>query len=191
MFELSTIWKLGKPYLKRRRIFGYLSKSNSIQQGEFGEEVKSKLPFALRLHQFFQIDEDGAPHNHPWKWALSFIYWGGYTQERIDKNGNVHYETFKAPSFNFIRHSDYHMVTHLHGKPRTLFFTGPKVSDWGFLVNGEHMSWKRFLGIEPDEQNCYYCGAIGTNKSYDEHLLEWGSWQLCHRHKSERSSPSE
>jgi hypothetical protein len=170
LFELSTIWKLGKPYLERRRIFGYLSKSNSIQQGEFGEEVKSNLPFALRLHQFF---------------------WGGYTQMRIDKDRNVHYETFKAPSFNFIRHSDYHMVTHLYGKPRTLFFTGPKVSDWGFLVNGEHMNWKRFLGIEPDEQNCYYCGAIGTNKSYEEHLLEWGSWQLCHRHKSERSSPSE
>lgn len=191
MFELSTIWKLGKPYLKRWRLIGYLSKSNSIQTGEFGTEVKSNLPFASRIHNFLQIDEDGAHHNHPWKWAISFIFWGGYTQERIDRYGRRYVETFSAPSFNFIRHSDYHMVTHLHGNPWTWFTTGPKCSDWGFLVNGEHVPWKRFLGIEPDESRCYYCGVIGTNKSYDEHLLEWGSWQLCHRHKNERSSPSE
>ena len=192
MFELEEMLDNGSRYMNRWRIFGSLSKSKDSGTGKtWGKKIESKLPFNLRVHRFFRGDIDTYPHNHPWKWALSFVFWGGYTQIRTDKNGTVHIEEFNAPCFNFIRHSDYHNVTTVRRNPMTLFLTGPAVSSWGFLAHGEHIPWKDFLGIEQEDKNCYYCGAVGTNMSFEEHLLEWGNWQLCHRHKSERSSPSE
>ncbi len=152
MFELQTIYKLGGPYLKKWRIFGYLSKSNSKGNGEFGKEIKSKLPLALRIHRFFQIDKDKCPHNHPWKWAVSFIFWGGYTEWVFDvKTGLGQYKTHMAPAINIIRHKDYHMVTDLFGTPMTLFFVGPRTSSWGFWDGFRHIDWKEFLGVKEDK----------------------------------------
>jgi hypothetical protein len=148
MFEFSTISKMGSTYLKKWRIFGYLGKSYSIETGETGKEVKSSLPIALRIHQFFQKDEDNAPHNHPWKWALSFIFWGGYDEIVTADGINWITRTRKAPSFNYISHGSYHRITKIYGKTFTLFLSGPKTSSWGFLVNGRHMEWKTFLGID-------------------------------------------
>jgi hypothetical protein len=156
MFELQTIFKLGKPYLKKWRLLGYLSPSNGVGMKESGEPIESKLPFTVRIHKFFQRDEDLFPHNHPWEWAVSFIFWGGYKEMKWDtKTGKVYEILRVAPAINFIRHSDYHMVTDLIGKPLTLFITGPKTSSWGFLVNNVHIPWKKFLGIEdgPKEEN--------------------------------------
>ena len=50
-------------------------------------------------------------------------------------------------SFNFIRGTDYHRVSELHGKETwTLFIAGPKASSWGFFVPGEgHVEWREFL----------------------------------------------
>lgn len=157
MLELRTIWKNGKPYLKRWRIFGYLSPSNSKEKGLFDDgAIESKLPFALRIHEFHQRDEDHLPHNHPWKWAISFIFRGGYRELRFNVNtGKSEERILRAPAINFIRHGDYHMVTELFGKPMTLFLTGPKTSSWGFLDTFfcRHIPWKEFLGVEEKQRN--------------------------------------
>jgi hypothetical protein len=151
MFELQTIWKIGKPYLKRWRIVGTLNPDNGSGFGEFGQKITSKLPFALRVHKFFQKDEDLCLHNHPWKWAVSFIFWGGYTELKYNIETGIMYEVKHiAPAINIIRHHDYHMVTSLIGKPMSLFLCGPRTykDNWGFLVNNVHIPWKKFLGIE-------------------------------------------
>lgn len=143
MFELQTIRKDTSVYLKRWRIFGYLSLDDNN-----GLPIRSKLPFTLRIHKFCRPDEDRAPHNHPWSWALSFIFWGGYTERRFYfETGEVEYKTHRAPALNFIRHSDYHDVVELLPTAWTLFLTGPKKSSWGFWDRGKHVDWKEFLGL--------------------------------------------
>lgn len=145
MFELQTISKGGDVYLKRWRILGYLSSDDNYR----GKPVESKLPFTLRLHRFIRPDNDGACHNHPWRWAVSFILQGGYDELRIDPvTGEKTTRSHRAPALNIIGGDDYHMVTKLYGQPLTLFLTGPKRKGWGFLVNGEHVDWRKFLGIE-------------------------------------------
>jgi hypothetical protein len=144
MFELQTITKSGKVYLKRWRILGYLSPDDNYD----GEPIESNLPFTVRLHQFINPDDDGAPHNHPGEWAISFGLYGGYLEGRLNKKtGKLDIVEHKAPFINFIRHEDYHMVLALNKRPVTLFITGPKVSSWGFWKNARHIPWKEFLGI--------------------------------------------
>ena len=152
MFELQTITKDASIYLKRWRLLGYLSPDDNY----LGKPIESKLPFTVRLHKFFRPDADLCMHNHPWKWGFSFIFWGGYREVKYNIETQETTElVHRAPAINFIRHSDYHMVTELYGRPLTLFITGPKVSSWGFLVNNVHIPWKKFLGIEdgPKEED--------------------------------------
>ncbi len=49
--------------------------------------------------------------------------------------------------WNWLTGDDYHRVLRLHGDTWTLFLTGPRRDDWGFLVDGEHVPWKKYLGI--------------------------------------------
>lgn len=108
------------------------------------------------VHHFLSSDQGTNFHNHPWKWGISIVLFGGYFEERtsnptmIDENTS-HYEklaiqNYAAPmrierrevkpfSINFIRKSDFHRVD-LRDEKRgawTLFIAGPRTSEWGFL----------------------------------------------------------
>lgn len=144
MFELQTITGKSRSdvYMKRWRILGYLSADSS--RGKF---IESKLPFTVRIHKFFRPDTDKHKHNHPWNWAVSFVLWGCYTEERLFKNGEHKLIVHKAPAINFISGDDYHRIVYLKGNPITLFITGKKRKSWGFLENGKHIPWLVYLGI--------------------------------------------
>lgn len=113
----------------------------------------------LYLHHFIRGDSDDAPHSHPWPWSLSFVLWGGYTEERlIEVDGLKFIKTRRVwPfTFNVFRPGDYHRVVRLHGECWTLFLTGPKASSWGFWVFGRgHVEWRKRLkerGIDVKEE---------------------------------------
>ena len=150
MFELETIKKRGRPYLKRWRILGYLTGHEQSEHYDQVKTVKSKLPFRVNLHQFFQRDLDGCCHNHPWKWAISFGLRGSYTEQRINPISlKSSYKTYNAPFVNFLTHSDFHQITEIKGNPITLFISGPKaVDDWGFLWEGQFTNWRTFLNVK-------------------------------------------
>ena len=118
----------GSPYLTRilsPRIFGY----------------------RVFLHHFHRPDIDQHLHNHPWKWAASLILNGSYTEERLEGVYGTQAITFtqKVKRFNLLRDTDYHKVLELHGDVWTLFLTGPRIQDWGFLVEGQHVPWTEYL----------------------------------------------
>lgn len=127
------------------------------------------------LHNFKGPDGDRNPHNHPWKWAVSIILSGSYTEERTDVNDYVtvtnidgtprkvfNKTTRRVRWFNRLNENTYHRVTQLHGNVWTLFIVGPKIQSWGFLhddSNGEHEDWKPYLerlraeyGVQKPEQ---------------------------------------
>lgn len=123
----------GSLYLSRYKLLGWMPGDNRV------------WPFSVYLHHFHRPDMDEAPHNHPWKWACSFILIGGYWEYRITHGDECGRSRWKGPlAFNWISHSIYHLVTQTRFRDTwTIFMVGPRVSSWGFLVPGRgHVEWR-------------------------------------------------
>lgn len=128
-FPSITIPKLdGSPYLTRYFLL-----------------LKDRVFGNLFLHHFhssdMDYDSDGEGgityllHNHPFKWSVSFVLSGGYTEERRDQYGLVYTRIVKPFTFNFISDKVFHRVQLLDEKKGawTLFLTGSrKNKSWGF-----------------------------------------------------------
>jgi hypothetical protein len=110
--------------------------------------VDNDESYSVFLHRFGQDDEPDV-HCHPWTWGFSIILSGGYIEERYDTLTNT-YSTrvLTAPAVNFLRHGDFHRVT-LIGEEEcwSIFFTGKRVSDWGFIDRrtGLYMHWATYF----------------------------------------------
>lgn len=94
----------------------------------------------IYLHYFYRGDAERDLHNHPWSKSISVILSGGYTEERLaeGQSGRANYKVIKrsirSGSINIINGDDFHRVE-LTGKPTwTLFTSGKKIKDWGFLL---------------------------------------------------------
>jgi len=101
----------------------------------YGNSTGRYLGFGVYLHYFYVGDEDRQLHNHPWKYALSYILTGGYMEERRNNNSYaVETRDVKTGTFNFISADDFHRVIKKPGGKHvwTLFFTGFRNQDWGF-----------------------------------------------------------
>lgn len=132
--------------------------------------------FNVYLHKFMRNDEDRACHNHPW-WSWSFVLKGDYIEHRPIKflnsfSGKVEIvgyetETFKRWSFIHRKADYYHRIELFDDKVNnwnpdwyykkpvwTLFITGPKIQDWGFLCSHGFRRWQDF--VSPDDH-----GAVG------------------------------
>lgn len=94
----------------------------------------------LYLHRTLRSDDD-VLHDHPWD-NTSFVIDGGYTEHTpnsvIDRRpGDVVHR--KA--------EDAHKLILWHGQPSvSLFFTGPKVREWGFHCPKGWVPWQDFTG---------------------------------------------
>lgn len=104
----------GKPYLERF----YLFKTRWL---------------TVMIHKFWNDDPDEC-HDHPWDWA-SYVLRGFIQEHGVD--GIIH---DRGPgSFRFRRGEEFHRLTVLDsdrkffGTPVTLFFTGRRKREWGFL----------------------------------------------------------
>jgi hypothetical protein len=111
------------------------------------------------LHHMHRADADRDLHNHPFAWAFSIVLCGSYDERRLvddaeDCRNLYAASTGVAPNevglehfvvhrrirwFNLLTRDDYHKIERLHGEVWTLFVTGPRVQDWGFLVRGKHV----------------------------------------------------
>jgi len=102
--------------------------------------------WGIRLHTFYQGDDDAAVHDHPW-WFIT-IPFKSYieTVERVttDRHGKKHWTKNSRkvraflPQFRSARHR--HFV-HGEGMPvKTLILTGSVRRNWGFWP-----TWKRFV----------------------------------------------
>lgn len=113
--------------------------------------------FGLYLHHFHRSDDAGDLHSHPWAWAISLILKGGYLEEYIAEPfgkvmvwGKIRRRELRAGMFNRLTAETYHRVDLHLGDTWTLFFTGPRVSSWGFVkrVSRMFVPWRQYLGLE-------------------------------------------
>lgn len=98
--------------------------------------------FNIYLHQFLRSDDDRARHTHPWLFNISWLLKNGYREwfgdgiaDFIDRAvGAVKFRWGAAP----------HRVELTNGYVLTLFITGPRVREWGFLCGKGFVHWKIF-----------------------------------------------
>ena len=99
--------------------------------------------FNIYLHNFFRSDDDRALHDHPW-WNVSILLRGEYkehTRQRIYLR--------RAPVVVFRSAVCAHRIelTTNGGSVWTLFITGPKIRDWGFLCPNGWRHWSKFVSL--------------------------------------------
>ena len=97
------------------------------------------------LHHFLHSDEDRALHDHPY-WNLSVILRGEYvehTPSRVTRR--------RAGQIAIRRPEAAHRIELDRGPCWTLFFTGPRVREWGFHCPQGWRRWQDFVGANPGE----------------------------------------
>lgn len=111
----------------------------------------SRFPLAARVHQILRSDDDRAFHDHPWAY-VTIILKGGYTEVRpiFDESGLFIGESREwrgAGSILYRPAKSWHRLEIAEGVDTwTLFITGRKVQQWGFLETPKHkIEWREFL----------------------------------------------
>jgi hypothetical protein len=135
-----TITKDGVKYLTRYYVF-----------------LKDRVFGNIFIHHFHRSDMDiganglGLLHCHPFDWSFSFVFSGGYREERRAADGTVYTKLVKPFSFNFISKKDFHRVDLLDENRGawTIFFTGSrKNNSWQFWdrTTNQFIDWKSIVG---------------------------------------------
>jgi hypothetical protein len=131
--------------LKQRDIYRLDKKLYLTRYYIFRKPVKW-MP-SLYIHCFHSSDDDYELHNHGWSRSISFILSGSYREERLIKDKKIKIRTLKFGSFNYIKANDFHRVDLLTPKVWTIFLSGAKIQDWGFLDREtlEYTPWKEHV----------------------------------------------
>ena len=90
------------------------------------------------LHEILQSDDDRALHDHPWD-NTSYVISGEYLEHTPDG-------VFKRIAGDIVQRkaTDTHRLELTGPRAVTLFFTGPKVRDWGFICERGWVPWQEF-----------------------------------------------
>jgi len=140
----------------RRDVYGhlfnrqglYMARWAVIRTGTRASKVLSYLTNGkydhVRLHWICQPDSDRELHNHPFKYR-TFILHGGY----VEQIGGL-----MLPAWRTVTAGDtadgggYHRIASVTpGGVFTLFLMGGDTGEWGFLVDGKHVTSKEFFKL--------------------------------------------
>jgi hypothetical protein len=115
------------PYMKR----WHLIKRNSVG--------------GVYLHEFKRSDYDGALHDHPYLFNISFLLKGHYIEHTI-KAGGVHKRArYEAGHLKFRGPWSAHRIEIEEPGTWSLFITGPRVRDWYFHCPNGLKLWSDFV----------------------------------------------
>lgn len=130
----------GRPYMARYWLLR-IGKTRSDESGD------SYPWFGIRIHHIMSSD-DRVFHDHPWTFA-TLILRGGYTEVTPLRPGESLIKRrryFGAGSLRLVRAKQWHFLeVDDNADAWTMFVTFRKVQDWGFLVNGVKVPWRRYL----------------------------------------------
>jgi hypothetical protein len=109
--------------------------------------------FNIYLHHFMRSDDDRALHDHPW-WNISILLKNNYREHLQD--GSFRDKT--APGIVLRTASFAHRIELINGPAWTLFITGPKIREWGFLCPQGWRHWRDFTAGPHGETIGKGCG---------------------------------
>jgi hypothetical protein len=90
----------------------------------------------VMLHHIHQPDTDRWLHNHPWQSATFRILSGGYVEERL-VSGEIVTRAYRPGDVNSLTADTFHRIVSIEPDTWTIGVVGPRVQDWGFLVDGK------------------------------------------------------
>lgn len=103
--------------------------------------------FNVYLHKFSGSDDDRALHDHPW-WSVSFLLKGRLLERYsvpgtfVDWLDAARYVPRFRPVF---RSADFaHRLVLVRGPAWTIFITGPRRREWGFICPDRWVHWRQF-----------------------------------------------
>lgn len=110
------------------------------------------FPWSIRVHHILREDLGRHLHDHPWN-ARTIILRGWYEEQRLIRykvagDTLIPYQR-RAGSTARIGFGEYHHISKVSpGGVFTLFISGPKQGEWGFLVAGKKILWRKYLSME-------------------------------------------
>lgn len=153
----ALFWKLVARVLARPAVYRWLVLFSSRTPHEhlpgymlrwWLVQRRNWLPFSIRVHHILRADNDRHLHDHDWSFR-SIILSGWYKEERLSSDGirRLHYRG-PGTSHTFAK-GDYHKIVRVSpgGVITLVIMTKKRRSDWGFLVNGEHINHSEYLGV--------------------------------------------
>ena len=128
----------GRPYMRR---WWVLPKWCLEYDPQGVLQLKSWMPFSIRLHYIMLPDEDPHLHDHPFSFRTLLLA-GHYIEQDI--MGNFKRvsagETYESVAERF------HRIDKIHEKGVwSLFIIGPHIHTWGFLVGERKIFWREYL----------------------------------------------
>ncbi|MBW4469204.1 MAG: hypothetical protein KME45_02965 [Stenomitos rutilans HA7619-LM2] len=124
----------------------YLERYFLLFQGRKDGQNSSNIqepPFNLLLHHICRSDHDRALHDHPWHWA-SLLLTGGYWEYTPEGKFWRGAGSFRMRSAEALHRLELD-PERAGGETWTLFFTGKRRRDWGFVQNGVWTQWQEYL----------------------------------------------
>lgn len=104
----------------------------------------SWLP-SIRIHQIRVEDQDRHMHSHPWD-ARTIILRGWYQERRQCSRRVI---TRNAGDTAGLMYGEFHRITRVCPEGCwTIFITWRKQGSWFFDVDGKHVPWRKYLGID-------------------------------------------
>lgn len=98
---------------------------------------------SVRIHHIMRADQDRHHHDHPWD-ARTIILRGYYCEER--GNRLCLRERGSTATLKF---GEYHQISMVpEDGVWTLFITWKYRGTWGFLVDGQKVPWRQYLGLD-------------------------------------------
>lgn len=155
----------GDRYMLRWHLTPWSTFDRRVLPKTWREGFKRKLP-SIYAHKFLHDDEDRALHDHPWA-SCSFLLKGNYWEvmfyplapERIAQyvdagKARPTVKIFRAEgTMTFRGAEEAHRIVLERGADRetpkqvvSLFITGFRVRDWGFICPKGFRHWKTFVG---------------------------------------------
>lgn len=104
--------------------------------------------FNVYLHAYRHDDDDRALHDHPW-WSLSFVLERDMIEVYRDRRGFDAVRNVREGSFVFRSAKFAHRLIIPEKHAVTIFVTGPRIREWGFLCPKGWRRWQDFV----DERN--------------------------------------
>jgi len=147
----SHIEKDGSVYMARYWLF------NPYPLHDGGRNRRWQFPISIRIHHILRPDQDRHMHDHPWN-ARTIILRGWYAEDRQYRGEPLPPGIPEPDAIEHLRRTgdtarlefgEYHRITKLpHGGVWTIFITGKYRGTWGFLVDGQKIQWRKYLGME-------------------------------------------
>lgn len=101
--------------------------------------------FNIYIHYIYQSDKDKHLHDHPWNYT-SIVLSGSFREKHKPLHGESPFKNLCRFNISRAKANRFHKILKLRTKKViTLFFTGPRIREWGYEVDGkwvDHISYR-------------------------------------------------